>query len=218
MMFEKRKMGLLLALSVLFVLMLVACNVGEPDGESPSTPLENQTTVFADSTSADSEPDETVVSLIQYDVFDNFHVSFSGVTGYGAVTVEMSDTIPEEIADNLEFSVSSTEDVSNGDKIIVTLQYDPNIIKKNGYQIIGDSFQYTVYGLKELTEIDPFDGLVLNYSGISPFCSVNFNNANCNKEAQKYVSYTWIKSCLQMGILLWFMPRLMKALRERQVA
>ena len=197
MIFKKRKMGLLLVVSMLLILLLVACGGGNSDEKLPSSPSGYQTNML---TTSVSETEENVVpKVVQYDVFDDFHVSFFGVTGYGEVTVELSDTIPEVILDNLKYTVSATKDVSNGDKIKISLQYDPNILKKNGYEITNNSLEYTVYGLKELIEIDPFDGLVLNYSGISPFCTVNFNNAGCNKEAQKYVSYSLEKERFANG-------------------
>lgn len=197
MIFKKRKMGLLFVVSILLTLLLVACGGSNSNERSPSFPSEHQTSKSTTSTSETEE--NTVPKTVQYDVFDDIRVSFSGVTGYGEVMVELSDTIPEGIADNLKYTVSSTKDVSNGDKIKISLQYDPNIIKKNGYEITNNSLEYTVYGLKELIEIDPFDGLVLNYSGISPFCTVNFNNAGCNKESQKYVSYSLEKELFANG-------------------
>ncbi len=38
--------------------------------------------------------------------------------------------------------------------------------------------------------IDPFAGLVVEFDGISPYCTISFNNSNCSLDAQTYVSYS----------------------------
>lgn len=38
--------------------------------------------------------------------------------------------------------------------------------------------------------LDPFDGLVVEFDGISPFCTVSFNNSRCSEEVQLNVEYS----------------------------
>ena len=39
-------------------------------------------------------------------------------------------------------------------------------------------------------QIDPFEGLTVTFEGISPFCTVIINNANCSDLAQEMVEYS----------------------------
>lgn len=38
--------------------------------------------------------------------------------------------------------------------------------------------------------LDPFEGLKVEFDGISPFCTVSFNNAKCSEKVQQYVDYS----------------------------
>ena len=43
---------------------------------------------------------------------------------------------------------------------------------------------------EEKQTIDPFEGLVVSFEGISPFCTVTINTLHCSSEAQQYVTYS----------------------------
>ncbi len=38
--------------------------------------------------------------------------------------------------------------------------------------------------------LDPFDGLTVQFDGVSPLCTVSFNNSQCSEEVQQYVDYS----------------------------
>ena len=38
--------------------------------------------------------------------------------------------------------------------------------------------------------IDPFEGLIVEFDGISPYCTISFNNAKCSADVQQYVEYS----------------------------
>ncbi|MBQ6884984.1 MAG: hypothetical protein IJN56_04515 [Clostridia bacterium] len=40
------------------------------------------------------------------------------------------------------------------------------------------------------TPLDPFEGLVVEFDGISPFCTISFNNSRCNEDVQLNVEYS----------------------------
>jgi len=46
------------------------------------------------------------------------------------------------------------------------------------------------FGNDNSVYIDPFDGLVVEFDGISPFCTVSINNAKCSQDAQLNVEYS----------------------------
>lgn len=140
----KRKKGILLVVSLLVVLLLVACDMEDTDSKL-QTAVSDRPKESITLTPSITEPEtDSSIAIVRYDAFEDLQVSFSGVTGYGDVTVEMSDAMPEVIAKHLKYTVSSTANVSNGEKIKVTVQYDPNVMKANGYEIVSDSFEYTV--------------------------------------------------------------------------
>ncbi len=43
---------------------------------------------------------------------------------------------------------------------------------------------------KNSTPIDPFEDLIVEFDGISPYCTISFNNSQCSEEVQKYVDYS----------------------------
>ena len=38
--------------------------------------------------------------------------------------------------------------------------------------------------------LNPFEGISITVSGVSPYCKVDVNNANCSEDVQQYVTYT----------------------------
>ncbi len=38
--------------------------------------------------------------------------------------------------------------------------------------------------------LDPFKNLIVEFDGISPYCTISFNNSQCSKEVQQYVQYS----------------------------
>lgn len=41
-----------------------------------------------------------------------------------------------------------------------------------------------------ILELDPFENLIVEFDGISPYCTIAFNNSKCSKEVQTYVNYS----------------------------
>lgn len=39
-------------------------------------------------------------------------------------------------------------------------------------------------------QLDAFAGLVVEFDGISPYCTISFNNAQCSEDVQQYVQYS----------------------------
>jgi hypothetical protein len=91
------------------------------------------------------------------------------------------------------YSANKRTGLSNGDVVTITLEYNKEEFSEYGINFSEDSFKYTVKGLKdseeiapaekddeateqaEPIEIDPFEGLTLEFTGTSPFLSVYLN-------------------------------------------
>ncbi|MBQ7069655.1 MAG: zinc ribbon domain-containing protein [Ruminococcus sp.] len=122
------------------------------------------------------------------DPFKDINVSFSGFNGKGTASVDCSS----ELYGNLYgLDYSYTSELSNGDSYPVTVRFYYEV-KKSGkqsyieynkkYYIIDNEAagtdqltkDYKVEGLKELEEIDPFEGIQFEYSGALPFVRATY--------------------------------------------
>ncbi len=113
------------------------------------------------------EKDGEVIDPFQY-----FDITFSGFNGFGSAVVNKKESC------SFELDLSKQNDLSNGDKITVTVvtvaDISPDVISPAYKEI-------EVTGLEEPQELDPFEGLELQFDGISPFTTVSFNTAGCDK-------------------------------------
>ncbi len=50
-----------------------------------------------------------------------------------------------------------------------------------------------------IINVDPFDGIAINVSGISPYCELSIDNSECSEDAQNYVQYTFDKDTYKNG-------------------
>ena len=68
----------------------------------------------------------------------------------------------------VSLGLDRSEGLSNGDRVIVEISYDNDALDDYKIQYSGTSVSASAQGLTPLTEIDPFVGLEMQYSGISP--------------------------------------------------
>ena len=157
---------------------------------SDKQPPSDSTNEADSSTTSDLTDTPETAQTPVFNLFSEIYISFSGVDGYGIANIEFSDSLPQILKRSISYSLSSSQNLKNDQKITLNLAYDSEFLRKNGYNIADKSFEYTVYGLKELISIDPFEGLEVDYYGISPFCTAVINNSKCSEDAQAYVNYS----------------------------
>ena len=93
------------------------------------------------------------------------------------------------LEDSVEYDLAKNSDLSNGDKINVTVTFDKELAKKLGLNLKGKSKTVTVDGLKEGTDADLFgDDIKLDFTGTSPNIQVKVIN-NSSEPFFKSVSY-----------------------------
>ena len=46
------------------------------------------------------------------------------------------------------------------------------------------------FGIFKSSGVSPFDGLVVEFDGVSPYCTISFNNSQCTEEIQQSVQYS----------------------------
>ncbi len=97
----------------------------------------------------------------------------------------------------ITFDPSTAENLSNGDTFTVKISVDEELAKENGYSFTGMEKTFTVEGLTEPIEIDPFaedifgSGKVVDatLSGIDPFVILSlYNNADRN-DSISHITY-----------------------------
>lgn len=125
---------------------------------------------------------------------DYLSVTYSGPNGYATANVDFDylsfgDAIAENsknetmslfeigmAADNVTIDNDAAENLSNNDTFTVTFNWDAAEAKKLGLKYVGKEKTYTVEGLADVTEIDPFQDVTLEYSGTAPEGKANVKN------------------------------------------
>ena len=75
----------------------------------------------------------------------------------------------------VQLSVEPEDGLSNGDEVTVQITYDNDAVADFEIQFSGEIATFTVEGLEDLVEVDPFDGLSVAFSGIAPDGAVGFS-------------------------------------------
>ncbi len=81
-----------------------------------------------------------------------------------------------ELLNSITVSVSPEEDLSNGDKVTVYFEYDQNLASEYGLKFQSVDQEYTVKDLDSYIEVDPFKDIIVTFSGVEPFASVQYEN------------------------------------------
>lgn len=137
------------------------------------------------------------------DPFEGVNVIFDGTSGKGTVDVDTSGA-SEFIQDNFYYSIGRNYDLSNGDKLTITAEYDGyGYDSDNGGAVTsdGDHFytfenetpkEFTVEGLKELEAVDVFQYVELEYSGTYPDVYVSWDFADNAPDYVKDYVYIYL--------------------------
>lgn len=81
-----------------------------------------------------------------------------------------------ELENSILFELDKEEDLSNGDKITLTISWNKDVAKEAGFKFKGDSQTLTVSDLREAKDIDLFADLKLDYDGVSPDAELIIRN------------------------------------------
>lgn len=135
---------------------------------------------------------------IPLDPFDGLKIEYKGMSPKATVTLDNSDC-NSDIKSNVSFSCDA-ETVANGDVITVKAEeyYEGTLLKK-GYTLALTSKEYTVSGVEEGKALDPFEGLVLEYKGVSPKVKVSFDTKGCDEFVRNNVTFSTTESTYANG-------------------
>lgn len=166
-------------MSLLIIGSLAACSksveVVLPNGETSKVEVETNTPVI--------------------DPFENYEMKFRGFDGYGKADFSVKDGAEKN--DMLVFKVEKYSNLSNGDTIKVTADYSEKYkaaLNREDEDLEKFVFtpaykEYVVSDLEALTELDPFEGLKLEFDGSSPYVNVSINTSDCSDKANEYLYY-----------------------------
>lgn len=139
------------------------------------------------------------------------NVEFNGLNGNGTISFELDESIYEdgafleklypddttveaglkfiELLTNIDYTFSKEEDLSNGDEVTVTVEYDEDKFEERGIKVKNPEFTVTVEGLSDGTKIDVFEGLQVICDGFSGKSTPTFNYENCDEFTKEYVTF-----------------------------
>lgn len=145
------------------------------------------------------------------DVSADADILVSGYDGHGTATISKGDwlmdtektygqgmslmelaTLEEALGDAVEYSISPSENLSNGDEVILTIDVDNSALENYDFKLAGGEKKITVSGLDEVEAFDPFENVAVNFSGMSPNGSASVNTSDSNVDID--LSYTLDKS------------------------
>lgn len=61
---------------------------------------------------------------------------------------------------------------------------------KESYEKNSENDENNTVSSEKGTPLDPFEGLIVEFDGISPYCTISFNNSRCSEAVQRNVEYS----------------------------
>lgn len=141
-----------------------------------------------------------VNQIEKINVEDIVMASFYGydTVGEGSFYID-EENIPVELWNTISLTPGYAGFLTNGEEIDVAVSYDNSIAREYGIEFVGEKVTFTVSGLTELVEVDPFDGFTLNIGGISPYGSVAFTYDGNNEHISTENFYIENKDFIKNG-------------------
>lgn len=133
------------------------------------------------------------------DPFDGLVIEYDGYSPKATFYVDTSDC-DYEILNYVTFDYDNSEPVANGDTITIKakVRHEEDLLEE-GYVIAADTKNFVVEGLKEGRSIDPFEGLVINYTGIAPDARISFDTSGCDEFVRNNVTFNSSSSYYSNG-------------------
>lgn len=145
------------------------------------------------------------------DVTADADISVSGYDGHGTATISKGDwlmdtektygqgmslmelaSLEEALGDAVEYNISPSENLSNGDEVVLTIDVDNSALENYDFKLAGGEKKITVSGLDEVETFDPFENVTVNFSGMSPNGEASINKSGSSAGID--LSYTLDKS------------------------
>lgn len=159
----------------------------------------------------------SIPKTIEVDLKDYYSVEFSNLNGEGVATgfwkdgyytaFAGKDKKPDYdlerqrgiLASSINVQIEPNVRLKNGDVVKVTMLYDEEQAKESKVKLKNNQFEVTVNGLKDAQVLDVFEGLKVNFSGISPFIEVTLDATGCSSFVQSNVEFELPNNYLKNG-------------------
>lgn len=159
----------------------------------------------------------SIPKTIEVDLKDYYSVEFSNLNGEGVATgfwkdgyytaFAGNDKKPDYdlerqrgiLASSINVQIEPNVRLKNGDVVKVTILYDEEQAKESKVKLKNNQFEVTVNGLKDAQVLDVFEGLKVNFSGISPFIEVTLDATGCSSFVQSNVEFELPNNYLKNG-------------------
>ena len=140
---------------------------------------------------------EGLAKIQEFDPFEDVEVKFSGYAPNGTAEIQNNSEYNYETP-YLDFELDKRDGLSNGDKVTVSVvnavddedTFRENCIRDWGVAPSAVTKEYTVEGLDEMEDYDPFEHIIVSFSGTSPDTTINITNntgiEDLEFEADKY--------------------------------
>ena len=140
---------------------------------------------------------EGLAKIQEFDPFEDVEVKFSGYAPNGTAEIQNNSEYNYETP-YLDFELDKRDGLSNGDKVTVSVAntagdedtFRENCIRDWGVAPSAVTKEYTVEGLDEMEDYDPFEHIIVSFSGTSPDTTINITNntgiEDLEFEADKY--------------------------------
>ncbi len=95
---------------------------------------------------------------------------------------DMSSSDAAAVAESITITPAETENLSNGQEVMMRVSGDTEILKEYGIIFKESSYAYVVQGLTEVEAINPFDFVDVTFTGISPMAEARFEAKKVNSD------------------------------------
>ena len=145
-------------------------------------------------------------SFTRIDASKIYEIKYEGVNGKGRATIsvdmeceELKDIANDQnsvdainkyyLIDSIYFYAEPSDNLSNGDTIKVTADYNEDKFKKNKIKLSNTTFEIKVEGLIDAEEYDLFKDIQLTYEGVSGYGTPEIDTSSCDEFCNRYVRY-----------------------------
>lgn len=142
-------------------------------------------------------------SVAEIDLSKYVKITYDGYDTTGTATVDIDETkllidilkaqgedtntniisfSMKALLNSIQIEKNYYENLSNGDKISITIKYDQLLMEENDVEFSNATKDYEVKDLVELIEVDPFEDITVQFSGTSPegyARVINESDINC---------------------------------------
>ena len=132
---------------------------------------------------------EGLEEVKELDPFKDLKISYTGYAPNAGIEIDSSGC-EELIRQNIAFEYDRDLKVDNGDTFTVkAVCLSDKALLDAGYIMNNNTYQATVSGVQEAKQVDPFEGLEINFSGMSPQITADTDASGCDQFIRNNITF-----------------------------